>query len=189
MTEFTIHTEATAPEASKASLAESKASFGMVPNMHAVMAEAPGLLEGYKTLHALFTQTSFNAAEQTVVWQTINVENNCTYCVPAHTGIAMHMGVDQAVTDALRNNTPLPDAKLEALRAFTLTVVRDRGHVDELGMQAFFEAGFTRRQALEVVLGYAQKIMSNYTNHLAATPLDPALSSLSWNKPETIAAE
>ncbi|MEM7056057.1 MAG: carboxymuconolactone decarboxylase family protein [Pseudomonadota bacterium] len=188
MTEFTIHTEETAPDASKPMLADSKAAFGMIPNMHAVMAEAPGLLEAYKTTHTLFTQTSFDAAEQTVVWQTINVENDCTYCVPAHTGIAKHMGVDQAVIDALRSGTELPTDRLEALRTFTLRVIRERGHVDEAGLQAFFEAGFTKRQVLEVVLGYAQKIMSNYTNHLAKTPLDSALQSLAWAK-QPIAAE
>lgn len=188
MPQFTIHTEASAPEDSKASLAESRAAFGMVPNMHAVMAEAPGLLEGYKTLHHLFTQTSFDAEEQTVVWQTINVENNCTYCVPAHTGIAKHMGVDDAVTAALRNSMPLPNAKLEALRDFTLIIVRERGHVTHAQLQTFFSAGYTKRQALEVLLGYAQKIMSNYTNHIAGTPLDGALSSLAWSK-DTVAAE
>lgn len=188
MTNFTIHTEETAPDASKAMLAESKATFGMVPNMHAVMAEAPGLLQAYKTTHDLFTQTSFDATEQTVVWQTINVENNCSYCVPAHTGIAMHMRVDPAVTEALRNGTALPSAKLEALRTFTLSLIRDRGHVDEAGLQAFLNAGFTKRQVLEVVLGYAQKIMSNYTNHLANTPLDKAMQPLAWTK-QPIAAE
>ena len=182
MTDFTIHTENSAPEASKASLADSRASFGMIPNMHAVMAEAPGLLEGYKALHALFTQTSFDADEQTVVWQTINVENNCTYCVPAHTGIAGHMGVDKEVTAALRNQTPLPSARLQALRDFTLSIIRNRGHVGEEGMRAFHDAGFSKRQALEVVLGYAQKIMSNYTNHLASTPVDAPFQRFAWQR-------
>ncbi|MCV5838426.1 carboxymuconolactone decarboxylase family protein, partial [Escherichia coli] len=59
-------------------------AFGMLPNLHAVMAEAPTLLEGYQVVHELFQQTSFNAEELTVVWQTINVEHGCHYCVPAH---------------------------------------------------------------------------------------------------------
>lgn len=52
------------------------------------MAEAPGLLEGYQRLHQLFLDSSFDDEEVTVVWQTINVEHACHYCVPAHTGIA-----------------------------------------------------------------------------------------------------
>jgi NADH:ubiquinone oxidoreductase subunit F (NADH-binding) len=43
----------------------------------------------------------------TVVWQSINVEHACHYCVPAHTGIAAMMKVDEAITEALRNETAL----------------------------------------------------------------------------------
>ena len=91
MTDFTLHTEETAPEASQALLKESQKSFGMIPNLHAVMAEAPGLLEGYQKLHALFLETSFTDEEVTVVWQTINVEHACHYCVPAHTLSLIHI--------------------------------------------------------------------------------------------------
>ena len=145
MTDFTLHDETTAPDDSKPLLAKSQKAFGMVPGLHAVMAEAPGLLDAYQQVHELFLNSSFDKDETTVVWQTVNVENNCHYCVPAHTGIAKAMGVDDAITEALRNETPLPNARLEALRDFTLSVVRDRGNVDDAKVQAFLDAGFTRR--------------------------------------------
>lgn len=182
MTEFTLHTEDTAPAASKPLLANSLQAFGMIPGLHAVMAEAPGLLEAYQTVHGLFADSSFDADELTVVWQTINVEHNCHYCVPAHTAIAQSIGVSDAISDALRNETPLPNARLEALRTFTLNVVRNRGHVDDSAVQAFLDAGFNRRQILEVVLGLAQKVMSNYTNHLADTPVDKPFKKFDWHK-------
>ena len=152
----------------------------MIPNLHAVMAEAPGLLEGYQHLHALFLDTSFSAEEQTVVWQSINVEHGCHYCVPAHTAIAKQMDVDDAITDALRDETELPTARLEALRDFTLRVVRQRGEVSDDAVQAFLDAGYTRRQLLEVVLGVSQKVMSNYVNHLAETPVDAPFQKFAW---------
>lgn len=62
----------------------------MIPGLHGALAEAPGLLEAYQLLHKLFTESSFDNDEQAVVWQTINVEHECRYCVPAHTAIA-HM--------------------------------------------------------------------------------------------------
>lgn len=182
MTEFTLHTIETAPEDSKALLKKSYDAFGMVPGLHAVMAEAPGLLEAYQKAHELFINSSFDKDEITVVWQTINVENNCHYCVPGHTGIAKSMGVDDAITEALRNETALPNEKLEALRDFTLSVVRDRGNVDESKVQAFLEAGFTKQNILEVILGYSQKIMSNYTNHFANTPVDKPFQKFEWHK-------
>ncbi|WP_336055742.1 carboxymuconolactone decarboxylase family protein [Nitratireductor sp. CH_MIT9313-5] len=182
MVDFTFHDESTAPEESKPLIEKSKAAFGRLPGLHKVMAEAPGLLEGYQRLHELFVNSSFDKDELTVVWQTINVENECHYCVPAHTGIAKNMGVDDAITEALRNETPLPNARLEALRSFTLKLVRDRGFVADEDVQAFLDAGFTKRNVLEVILGYSQKIMSNYTNHLAKTPVDPVFEKFAWSK-------
>lgn len=180
MTEFTLHDETTAPEGSAELLARSRKQNGMIPGLHATMAEAPGLLEAYQQVHQLFLDSSFDKDETTVVWQSVNVEHACHYCVPAHTAIAHAMKVDAAITDALRDGTPLPDERLEALRTFTLAVVRDRGDVDEAGVQAFLDAGFTRRQVLEVVLGVSQKVMSNYTNHLARTPVDEPFQKFAW---------
>ncbi|WP_367111993.1 carboxymuconolactone decarboxylase family protein [uncultured Psychrobacter sp.] len=182
MTDFTLHDKQSAPTDSKELLDISIDAFGMVPNLHAVMAEAPGLLEGYQRLHQLFLDSSFDDEEVTVVWQTINVEHACHYCVPAHTGIAKSMKVDDAITEALRNETPLPTDKLEALRDFTLSVVRDRGNINDDAVQAFLDAGFTKRQILEVVLAAAQKVMSNYTNHLANTPIDKPFQKFEWHK-------
>ncbi|WP_192035641.1 carboxymuconolactone decarboxylase family protein [Halomonas sp. YLGW01] len=182
MSSYTLHDKTTAPAESQPLLENSVNAFGMIPNLHAVMAEAPGLLEGYQQLHQLFLDSSFDADEQTVVWQTINVEHECHYCVPAHTAIAKSMKVDDAITEALRNETPLPSDKLEALRTFTLAMVRNRGNVDASAVNDFLAAGYTQRQVLEVVLGLAQKVMSNYTNHLAETPVDQPFQAFEWHK-------
>ena len=181
MSDFTLHDKTSAPEASKALLEKSEKGFGRIPGLHKVMAEAPGLLEGYQVLHGLFQDSSFNAEELTVVWQTINVEHACHYCVPAHTGIAKMMKVSDEITDALRNETPLPDSKLEALRSFTLAMVRKRGEVDNADLDAFYAAGYAQRQVLEVILGLAQKVMSNYTNHVAQTPIDVVFRQYEWH--------
>ena len=93
MTEFTLYNLETASEAAKALFEKSMKTFNMIPNLHAVMAEAPALLDSYQQAHNLFQSTSFNADELTVVWQTINVEHKCHYCTPAHTAIAHMMGV------------------------------------------------------------------------------------------------
>ncbi|MEM9726017.1 MAG: carboxymuconolactone decarboxylase family protein [Pseudomonadota bacterium] len=180
MTDFKLYSDMDAPAASKALLEKSRAGFGRIPNLHAVMAEAPGLLEAYQKTHQLFMQSSFDKDEQTVVWQTINIEHDCRYCVPAHTAVAEGMGVSAALSDALRESAPLPTPRLEALRSFTLKLVRARGKLGDRDVAAFLEAGFTRRQILEVILCLSQKVMSNYTNHIADTPLDAPFQKFFW---------
>ena len=182
MNTFQVHTVDSAPEASKPLLEDSVRAFGFIPNLHGVLAESPQLLEAYKTLHELFASSSFNKDELTVVWQTINVEHECHYCVPAHTGIAKSMKVDDAITNALRNGRPMPTDKLQVLHTLTLAIVRNRGRVPQAELDAFYAAGYEKRHVLEVILGLSQKVISNYTNHIAETPVDKPFVKFAWNK-------
>ena len=182
MSTLTIHTAETAPEKSKPLLEASLKQNGMIANLHGVLAESPELLIAYNELGDLFTASSFDAEELTVVWQTINVEHNCTYCVPAHTAIANKMKVDPALTEALRDQKPMPTAKLQALHDMTLSMVRQRGNVSPEEIAAFFEAGYAQRQLLDIVLGLSQKTISNYVNHLAKTPVDAPFKKFAWEK-------
>jgi alkylhydroperoxidase family enzyme len=182
MSNFTIHTIESAPEDSKAQLEEGFKAFGMIPNLHGTLAESPELYKAYSTLHSLFMETSFDKDQLTVVWQTINVEHECHYCVPAHTMIANSMKVDPAITEALRNETPLASEKLEALRTVTLQLVRKRGQLTQSEVETFFNAGYAQKQLLEIIVGISQKVISNYVNYLAETPLDKPFKSLVWEK-------
>ena len=182
MSEFKLHTVESAPEKSKAILEGAQKQMGMVPGLYATMAESPEILKAYTQLHQLFSNTSFDAEELTVVWQTINVEHGCHYCVPAHTGIAHSMKIDPALTEALRNDEAMPTEKLHALKDFTLSVVRKRGDVSEEEINAFYLAGYGQQQVLEVILGLSQKVISNYVNHVAHTPVDKVFEQFAWSK-------
>lgn len=182
MFDFPSHDRDSAPEASRPLIEKSEKAFGRLPGLHKVLAESPQAYEGYQVLHKLFTETEFDAEELTVVWQSINVENECHYCVPAHTGIARNMKVSDEITEALRNETPLPNDKLEALRTFTVRMLRSRGNVTQDQMQAFFDAGYGHRAVLDVILGMAQKTMSNYVNHVAQTPVDKVFEPVKWTR-------
>jgi len=47
-------------------------------------------------------------------------------------------------------------------------------------LQAFAAAAYSRQNVLEVILGVALKTISNYTNHIAGTPLDEAFQAEEW---------
>ncbi len=182
MSKFTLHTIDTAPEESKTILEGAVKQMGVIPGLFSVMAESPETLKAYQQIHQLFTATSFDAEELTVVWQTINVEHECHYCVPAHTAIAHSMKVDSALTEALRNQAPMPTEKLQALHDFTLAMVRERGNVSSEQMNAFLASGYGQKQVLEVILGLSQKVISNYVNHIADTKVDPMFEEFTWTK-------
>ncbi|MEP4892529.1 MAG: carboxymuconolactone decarboxylase family protein [Aliiglaciecola sp.] len=182
MTTLTIHTIESAPADSKPLLENSVKGFGMLPNLHGVLASSPQTLEAYQRLHQLFMDTSFNADELTVVWQAINVEHGCGYCVPAHTFIANSMGVAAELTEALRNQEAMPNAKLQTLFDTTITIVRNRGIVSQADLDKFYAAGYGEQQVLEIILALSQKVISNYTNHIASTPVDQPFEKFAWSK-------
>ncbi len=181
MAEFTLHDTTTAPAEARERLEKAQKAMGFIPNLFANMAEAPASLEAYQTLDGIFAKTSLSPVEREVVLLATSVENRCHFCVAAHSGRAKQAGMDEAVLDALRAGGKLPDARLDALATFTRAVVRERGWAGDAAVQDFIDAGFTHGQVLEVVLGVSLKTLSNYTNHIAGTPLNTELSSLAWD--------
>jgi AhpD family alkylhydroperoxidase len=162
-------------------LATAKAGIGMIPNMYANMANAPGLLETYLTGYAAFREESrFTPAEQETVFLTISRFNGCEYCMGAHSAIADMSKVPTEVTDAVRDGAPIADERLAALSEFTEQLVASRGLPSTGQVEAFLAAGYTETQLLYLVLAIAVKTLSNYSNHLFHTPLDPVFAGRTW---------
>lgn len=180
MSDFKIHTLESAPKAASEVLAKAKEKYGFVPNLLGVLAESPAAVKAYLTLGGLLEQTSFTPAEQKVILLAVSSENRCEYCVAAHSTVAKMQQVPADVIEALRNGRSIADPGLQALSEFARSVVRNRGWVSKEELERFLSAGFTRAQVLEVILAVAMKTLSNYTNHLAETPLDPPFKAAAW---------
>jgi uncharacterized peroxidase-related enzyme len=179
---YTVHTVHTAPSHATQTLQDTQKAYGFLPNLLGVMAEAPALLKAYRSVIGLFDETSLTPTERQVVLLTVSESNGCGYCVAAHTVIAGMQQVAADVVDAIRAGQAIADPKLQALRRFTAAVVEQRGWPSADDMAAFLNAGYTQTQVLEVVLGVGVKTLSNYTNHIADTPLDAAFAKAAWSK-------
>lgn len=166
-------------------LAGARKQLGMVPNMYMNMANAPELLETYSIGYAGFrAHSGFTSAEQEVVFLTISAENECTYCVAAHSVLADRAsGVPVEVTDAIRDRQRVGDDRLRTLHETTLELVRTRGWPSAESVRSFIDAGYNERQLLYLVLAASVKLISNYANHLFETPVDAAFLSREWTPP------
>jgi uncharacterized peroxidase-related enzyme len=180
MTQFSVHTMDTAPAASKPLLANAERAFGFLPNLLGGMASSPALLEGYMTLSGIFNKTSLSETERQIILLTASRIHGCTYCMAAHSFIAVSSGVAADVVAALRDNTPIADARLESLRQFAIVMVNSRGWPEPAQLQAFLAAGYSQQTVLEVILGISLKVMSNYTNHVVQTPVDGVFMAQAW---------
>lgn len=181
---FTYYEKENAPEDSKKLMEQSEQTFGMVPNLHKILAEAPATYEAYNTVFSLFMKnTTLSPLEQQVIFMTANFENNCQYCVPGHTWMMKSSKMPDDVIEALREGTNLPDPKLQALHDYTKELLDNRGHIGDDRLQAFLGAGYTKRQALEVLIGLSAKLISNFTNAITHTKVDEPMKAYSWTHP------
>lgn len=180
MSSFPVHSIDTAPEASKPVLEATQQAFGFVPNLLGVMSSSPALAEAYLTISGLFEKTALNPVEQQVVLLTVSHFHECRYCMAAHSAIAEMQKLPADVVASIRQDQPIADRKLQTLRAFVVQLLDQRGWVSEQDLQAFYSAGYEPGHVLDVLVGVAQKMLSNFTNHIAQTPLDKAFSGHVW---------
>jgi AhpD family alkylhydroperoxidase len=143
------------------------------------MAHLPDLLGAYLSGYENFrANAGFTPPEQEVVFLTISLANGCDYCVAAHSMLADKISkVPAGSLAALREGRTLPDAKLEALRAFTDAMVESRGEPGRDAVDAFLAAGFEPRHVFGIILAIGVKTFSNYTNHLTGTEVDKAFAA------------
>lgn len=181
---FKVHKENTVPKESEELVAQSLKTYGFLPNLHAVLAEAPIAYKAYLDTFALFEkESSLTPLEQQIVFQTANFENNCGYCMPGHSMLMTMMKMPKGIIEALREGTVIEDQKLETLRQFTRSLIHHRGHVSEKEVYHFLSAGYTQKQALEILVGIASKTISNFTNSMAQTPIDEPVKAFAWTHP------
>jgi AhpD family alkylhydroperoxidase len=183
MSSYQVHTIDTAPEASRSLLRGMAASVGFVPNLAATMAESPPLLAGFLAVRDIYQRGTFSGAEIQVLSLTAAFENRCDWCMAFHTLMALKEGVSRPSVDALRAGRAPVEPRLAALSDFARAMVQRRGAVLPAEHERFVAAGYTRAQAMEVVLGMAFSLMANFAGHLAHAPLDPPFEPHAWSAP------
>lgn len=177
MSHFLVHTSETSPTETKSLLEGVKNAMSFVPNLMGIMAESKPVLSSYLALSDFFSKTSFTAMEQQVVLLSVSKENDCSYCLAAHSMLARNVAkMDSQTIEKLKAGIELPDPKLNALAVFTRKIVSSKGHPSEQDLSVFYSIGYTQKQVLEVILGVAMKTLSNYINHVANTPIDEIFS-------------
>lgn len=180
---YDVKTIENAPPNSKPILESAKKAYGFVPNLLGTMANHPALLKNYwDGVKNLETNSTLTAKEQQVAYLAASYENNCHYCMAAHTSIGQMHKIDQSILDALRTGTEIPNSRLEALSKFVKATTIERGRVSQDVIDAFLSAGFTQENVLEVITIVSLKVMTNYINFIAQTKVDSAFEPNAWEK-------
>lgn len=173
---FVDHTIDSAPPAARRAMTAVAARLGYLPAAVGRLAESPAALEGFLRMSGMFEATSLAPLERETVIMTISVRNQCAVCVAMHTATLVRLEADDGLVTGLRTGAALAAPRLEALRRFTVDVLDTAGGVSDEQLNAFLGNGFSREQALEVVLGIGAYTLSTMANRLTGAPVDEALT-------------
>jgi len=180
MPNYPIHSIASAPEKSKPALEQLQKAFGVLPNLPAVIANSPKLINSLVPLFQQVHNPGLTEPENQIVLLTDAVTNSSTYAVAFHTALALQQGISSKEIDAIRERRLPTDKRFAALSTLAKTLIEKRGHLSERELDSFIAAGFTKEQILEVVAIVAASTITNYAGTIANPPLEEPFRQYAW---------
>jgi uncharacterized peroxidase-related enzyme len=172
---FPLLTMETAPEEALETLESINKKFGKIPNIIGTMANAPNTLKSYAALGANMARAGFDPIEMQLINLAISVENECRYCVSAHsTALKKGLKVDADVVRAIREGNSVDTENWNALVTTVRELVRSKGALSRQTVAGFTDAGYSKQQLLDLLTAIAMKTLTNYLDHLTQIDLDPA---------------
>lgn len=144
--------------------------LGTVPNLYAVMAHSETALGNYLAFQN--AKTSFNNKEKQAINLVVSQVNECAYCQAAHTVLGKMNGLTEEQTIEIRKGSAAFDAKINALVGLAKEITLKKGFVEGEVLEIFFNAGYTKGQAVELVMLVAEKIAMNYLHAVTKVDID-----------------
>jgi len=148
-----------------------KKKIGKVPNLYATVANSPVALAAVLSYAEKLNSGEFNPKEVEAIALAVSQENECHYCLSAHTAIGNMLGYTVEETIGLRNGN-IEDTKLQALVKLTQKIVETKGWPQQQLVDDFFVAGYSKAALVELIGFVSLNIFNNYLNHIAETEVD-----------------
>jgi uncharacterized peroxidase-related enzyme len=168
---------ATAEGQARTLLGRVERALGATPNMMRAMANSPAVLDAYLQFSGALSKGLLPARVQEQIALVAAVENECGYCLAAHTVLGARAGVsdeDLVAGRAARASDP----KAEAALTFAKQVIASKGFVTDEDLAAVRRAGYGDGEIGEIVAAVALNTFTNYFNSVGQTTLDfPAVAS------------
>jgi len=172
---YTVPTKADVSAANQGIFENLQKGLGFVPNLYAYFAKNETALGDYLALQN--RKSTLKAKEREVINLVTSQINGCRYCQSAHTVLGKMNGFSEEQVLEIRKGSASFDSKLDALAKFTASVVENRGHATDASKEAFFAAGYTEANMIDVIIVVGDKIISNYLHNLTGFAIDFPLAA------------
>ena len=147
-----------------------ESKLGFVPNIYATYALSDNAPARYLTFAN--GKTSISNKEKEVINLVVSQVNGCVYCQAAHTQLGKMNGFSEEQTIELRKGTAGFNGKLDALVKLVKEITENRGVISDDVLQAFFDAGYTKENLVDVILNIGEKTMTNLLHNVTRVTVD-----------------
>jgi uncharacterized peroxidase-related enzyme len=170
MTAINVPTRAEVSPVNQALFDNLQKNLGMVPNLYATLAHSEHALGNYLTFQN--GKSSIVGKAREVVNLVVSQVNHCEYCLAAHTVIGKMAGFSDAQVLEIRSGKASFDPKLDALAKLVRNIAIERGHANPALVDAFFAAGWTKANLIDVIVVIGDKTVTNYLHATTLVPVD-----------------
>ena len=169
-TKFSVPARAEVAENNQAIFDNLQKGLGFVPNLYAYFGKNETALGDYLALQN--RKSTLRAKEREVINLVTSQINGCRYCQSAHTVLGQMNGFTDDQILEIRRGSAAFDSKLDALAKMTKAIVENKGRVPQEITEAFFAAGYTEANLIDVIIVIGDKIISNYLHNLTHLEID-----------------
>ena len=170
MTQFSVPSREEVSDSNQTIFDNLQKGLGFVPNLYATYAYSDTALGDYLALQN--RKSSLRAKEREVINLVVSQVNDCRYCQSAHTALGKMNGFTDEQILEIRSGSASFDAKIDALAKFVKNITVNRSKPDAEVLEAFFNAGFTKENLVDVIVVIGDKIISNFLHGATNVPID-----------------
>ena len=168
-TQFSVPAREDVSPANQAIFDNLKNALGFVPNLYATIAYSANGLGRYLAYQN--AKTSLTNKEKEAVNLIVSQVNGCIYCQSAHLVLGKMNGFTDEQLASIRNAN-VADGKLNALVQLAADITKTRGRANDDLVAAFYAAGYTNENLVDLILQISDKTAMNYLHNLTEIPVD-----------------
>lgn len=141
-------------------------SSSVITDTSGILGEPLLVAKDYLTLQELMAQSDFQPLEQQLILFIIDCQLSCDYCLKAHSDSAASFLISEQDQQDIQQGKMLQDVHLRALQQFLQHLIKQKSQVVPKEIQEFLAAGYTQKNAMELITALSMKAISNYTWHI-----------------------
>ncbi len=145
--------------------------LGIVPNFLKVFANSPAALTAFLGLFSIANEGSLDTLTKERIALAVAQQNECQYCVSAHTAIGSDAGLSGAEIQANRAGTS-QDAKAAVAVKFAKALVEHNGEVTNTELIDIRNAGYSETDIVEIITHVGMNIMTNILGKVSRVEID-----------------